>query len=695
MSRLDEQQIYQFFDLFKGNKELTEIRLIGTNKTASGYFTDAQTMIDAIRPYSESFNVYFTINRVNPACYGREQKDKIVQRPKNTTNDSEIIGRDWVLVDLDAKRLSGVCSTNEEAIKAHKKGQEVYKFLMDNGFYEPVVVFSSSGIHLYLKCALINNDENTKLVKRFLEALSMLFSDEFVDVDTSVFNAARISRLPGSFSCKGASNDKERPQRKCRFLSIPEEVKVNEREYFEKIAALYPEDVKPTRENNYSTEKFDLDSFISKHSIKISKVENVAGGKKYVLEHCLFNDQHKGKDAVIFQRDSGEIAYHCFHSSCQQYSWRDVRLMFEPDAYSRKEQGEYQFKQRYSGRGRVVEPFTPVQESKDKGKKWMSMKDVQRVDIADLLSMPTGYHELDKKIIGLFAGELTVVSGLNASGKTSWLNCLALNVIQQGFKAGIWSGEMQDWRFQGWMNQMAAGKNYVRKKEGFENFYYTPQNICDKIDAWLDGKLFLYNNSYGSKWEQLFNDIKELVDSEGVQLIVLDNLAALCIDGYDSGTYANQTKFILDIKDYAKQKNIHVILVAHPRKQNDFLRKESISGTADLTNIADNVFLIHRVGNDFEKRAGEFFGSDKVTQYMTYSNVLEVAKNRQMGIVDHLVGMYYELESRRLKNTIAEHVVYGWQEQPEQAQMYDGNGSFAVQQDNYYPFGGMIDNVPF
>ena len=695
MSRLDEQQIYQFFDLFKNNKELTEVRLIGTNKTASGYFTDANALIEAIKPYSESFNIYFTINKVNPACYGREQKDKIVQRPKNTTNDSEIICRDWVLVDLDAKRLSGVCSTNEEAIKAHKKGQEVYKCLMDNGFYEPVVVFSSSGIHLYLKCALINNDENTKLVKRFLEALSMLFSDEFVDVDTSVFNAARISRLPGSFSCKGASNDKERPQRKCRFLSIPEEVKVNEREYFEKIAALYPEDVKPTRENNYSTEKFDLDSFISKHSIKVSKVENVAGGKKYVLEHCLFNDQHKGKDAVIFQRDSGEIAYHCFHSSCQQYSWRDVRLMFEPDAYSRKEQGEYQFKQRYHGGGRVVEPFTPVQENKDKGKKWMSMKDVKRVDIADLLSMPTGYHELDRKIIGLFAGELTVVSGLNASGKTSWLNCLALNVIQQGFKAGIWSGEMQDWRFQGWMNQMAAGKNYVRKKEGFENFYYTPQNICDKIDSWLDGKLFLYNNSYGSKWEQLFNDIKELVDNEGVQLIVLDNLAALCIDGYDSGTYANQTKFILDIKDYAKQKNIHVILVAHPRKQNDFLRKESISGTADLTNIADNVFLIHRVGNDFEKRAGEFFGCDKVTQYMTYSNVLEVAKNRQMGIVDHLVGMYYEIESRRLKNTIAEHVVYGWQEQPEQAQMYDGNNTFTEQRDTMYPFGGMIDNVPF
>lgn len=687
MSRLDRQQVFQWFDVMKNNNELVEIRLIGSNKTGSGYFTDPNTLIEAIEPYTDAYNVYFTINKVNSSCYGREQKDKIVLRPKNTTTDAEILVRDYVLIDLDAKRISGVCSTKEEAIAAHEKGKEVYKFLIDNGFYKPIVVFSSSGIHLYLKCALLNNDENTKLVKRFLSALSMLFSDEHVEVDTSVHNAARISRLPGSYSCKGASNDSERPQRKCRFLNIPDENKVNEKEYFEKIANLYPEDVKPTRENNYSTEKFDLESFIAKHGIQVTKVESVSGGRKYVLDHCLFNESHRGKDAVIFQRDSGEIAYVCLHNSCSHYTWRDVRLMFEPEAYSRKDYQEYKFKQKYYG-GKN-EAFEPISESDEKGKKWLSMRDVKRVDIADLLSIPTGYHDLDRKIIGLFAGELTVLSGLNASGKTSWLDCLALNVIQQGYKVGIWSGEMQDWRFQGWINQIAAGKNYVRKKEGFENFYYTPNAVCDKIGDWLDNRLFLYNNSYGSKWEQLFNDVKELVDNEGVQLIVLDNLAALCIDGYDSGTYANQTKFILDLKDYAKQKNIHVILVAHPRKQNDFLRKESISGTADLTNIADNVFLIHRVGKDFEKRAGEFLGADKVVPYLEYSTVLEVAKNRQMGIVDHLVGMFYEIESRRLKNSIAEHVVYAWNEDPVQETIQEPNRS------DFYPFGGVVDNVPF
>lgn len=659
---INESEIYRFWDVFKNGNQLTEIRLIANDgKTASGYFTDPQTMIESIKPYAKEYSVYFTINSINPDCYGRPQKDKILPRVKNTTTDGEIIGRDFVLLDLDSRRATGVNATEEQLNYAKKKANDVYKFLKDNGFNPPIVICSGSGVHLYLKCALLPSEENNKMIKRFTQAVSMLFSDDKVDIDEKVFNLGRIARVCGCYNRKGSNSDAERPQRMCHFVKVPDEIKVNEKEYFEKIAALYPEDVRPTRENNYVTERFDLESFIQKHNIEVTKIESVAGGKKYVLKHCLFNEAHTGKDAVIFQRDTGEIAYHCFHSSCQQYSWRDVRLMYEPDAYSKKDYNEFQFKQRYYGNAQQ-QKFEPVAENEEKGKKWLSMRDVKRIDIADLLSIPTGYRELDKKIIGLFAGELSILSGLNASGKTSWLNCISLNVVQKGYKAAIWSGEMQDWRFQNWMNQMAAGKNNVVKKAGFDNFYYTPKDVCDKIDSWLDGKLFLYNNSYGSKWEQLFNDVKEIVDKEGVQLVILDNLATLCIDGYDSGTYANQTRFIIDLKEYAKQKNIHVILVAHPRKQNDFLRKEGISGTADLTNIADNVFLLHRVGNDFEKRAGEFFGKDKVMQYLGFSNIVEVAKNRQMGIVDHLVGMYYETESRRLKNDIAEHIVYGWQD---------------------------------
>jgi hypothetical protein len=100
-----------------------------------------------------------------------------------------------------------------------------------------------------------------------------------------------------------------------------------------------------------------------------------------------------------------------------------------------------------------------------------------------------------------------------------------------------------------------------------------------------------------------------------------------------------------------------------------FLRKESISGTADLTNLADNVFIIHRVGKDFEERAGLFLGHANVERYLGYDCVMEVAKNRAFGVVDYLVGMYYEQETRRLKNDMAENRIYGWQESPSQQEI--------------------------
>lgn len=688
---INREQIYKWWSIFHNEGEITEIRSFG-GTTFSGYYKDIDNAIRDIEMLESKPDqqIYFITNAIREDCYGRAQRERLIMKPKNTTNDEEIVGRKWIMIDLDPKRASGVNSSNQELEYAHKKAVAVYKFLRDNGFNDPVVCMSGNGYHLMYACRIGVSQETDLLIERFINALAMLFTDEHVDVDKKCKNRARLSKVYGTTAKKGANSD-DRPWRTSYIVKAPDEVKINDIEYIKKIANLYPEDrPAPSPDNNWGQSKFDIESFLQKYSIGYKK-ETYKDGTKYVLDHCCFNENHKGKDAVIFQRDNGALSYVCLHNSCSHYTFKDFRLKYDPTAYDKKDYREFQFKQRYYGH-RNPEPFTPIEENEEKGKKWLSMKDVKRVDIAELLSIPTGYHELDKKIIGLFAGELTVLSGLNASGKTSWLNCITLNVIEKGFKVAIWSGEMQDWRFQNWMNQMAAGKGYVRKKQGFDNLYYTPKDVCEKIDSWIDGKLFLYNNSYGSKWEQLFNDVKEIVEEKGVQLVILDNLATLCIDGYDSGTYANQTKFIIDLKEYAKQKNIHVILVAHPRKQNDFLRKEGISGTADLTNIADNVFLLHRVGNDFEKRAGEFFGKDKVINYMNFSNIVEVAKNRQMGIVDHLVGMYYEVESRRLKNDIAEHTVYGWQDSVEQIEIVD---THTISYNDNTDFLTQTDDVPF
>lgn len=698
---MNEITIRQWYDTFKSGEELVEVRIVDNayKRTYSGYFTDVDTLLNEIRKY-DNCNIYFTLNAINPACYDREQHDRIVTKPKSTTSDNDIVGRDWILIDIDTKKPSDTNSTDEEKEMAKEVVNNVFKFLRDEGFEKPVVCDSGNGFHLLYKIAMKNSNENTTICKEFLQVLDMLFSNSNVEIDCTTHNASRVCKLYGTFSRKG-SNTKKRPQRESKILRIPDEIKITPNEYFAKVAAMLPKPEQPSKSNYYSNEKFDLEAFLNKHHIAVRNIVRTSSFTKYILEECPFNSSHRAPDSAIFEMSNGGHGFKCLHSSCSQYTWKDFRLKFEPDAYDHKEYQRHEHKMQYYSQQKK-EPFVPKKEDSTKGKKWLAMTDVQYVDMSKMASIPTGYKELDKKIIGLLLGDVTVLSGGSGAGKSSWIDCVALNAIQRGYKVGIWSGELQDFRFQSWINQIAAGKNYVCKREGFENYYYAPKNISNQISNWLEGKLFLYNNNYGSKWQQLFADVKELVDKEGVQLIVLDNLMALQIDNYEGDKYTQQTKFINDLKEYAKAKNVHVLLVCHPRKEGIFLRKESISGTADLTNLADSVFIIHRVGKDFEQRAGEFLGKDKVLPYLKYNSVIEVCKNRSMGVIDLLVGMYYEVESRRLKNEISENIVYGWQEQPSQLtfetipesdvsdlqDIYDNMS-------NQLPFGNELQELPF
>lgn len=698
---MNEITIRQWYDTFKSGEELVEVRIVDNayKRTYSGYFTDVNTLLNEIRKY-DNCNIYFTLNAINPACYDREQHDRIVTKPKSTTSDNDIVGRDWILIDIDTKKPSDTNSTDEEKEMAKEVVNNVFKFLRDEGFEKPVVCDSGNGFHLLYKIAMKNSNENTTICKEFLQVLDMLFSNPNVEIDCTTHNASRVCKLYGTFSRKG-SNTKKRPQRESKILRIPDEIKITPNEYFAKVAAMLPKPEQPSKSNYYSNEKFDLEAFLNKHHIAVRNIVRTSSFTKYILDECSFNSSHRAPDSAIFEMSNGGLGFKCLHSSCSQYTWKDFRLKFEPDAYDHKEYQRHEHKMQYYS-SQKKEPFVPKKEDSAKGKKWLAMTDVQYVDMSKLIAIPTGYKELDKKIIGLLMGDVTVLSGLSGSGKTSWIDCVVLNAVQRGYKVGIWSGELQDFRFQSWIDQIAAGKNYVCKKEGYENYYYAPKNIANQINKWLEGKLFLYNNNYGSKWQQLFADIKTLVENEGTQLIVLDNLMALQIDSYDGDKYTQQTRFINDLKEYAKAKNIHVILVCHPRKEGGFLRKESISGTADLTNLADSVIIIHRIGKDFEQRAGEFFGKDKVIPYLKYNSVIEVCKNRSMGVIDLLVGMYFEVESRRLKNEISENIVYGWQEQPAQLTFEPTPESDVSDLQDIYdnmsnqlPFGNELQELPF
>lgn len=703
MYEINESQIRHWWSVFKGDGKLVEIRLLGKN-TYSGYFTNIETLITQIKPYLDANNAqyygnlqaYYTLNEINADLYSREQRDVFVKKPKSTTTDGDIVRRCFVLIDLDPNRSAGISASNEEFEKAHLKAVDLYRYLIKEGFKEPIITRSGNGWHVYVTCDMPNDDEHNKLVKRFLQSLSNMFSGGGVEIDEKVFNPARIDKLIGTWAKKGASSD-ERPWRIADIVKVPKDLSPNDDSLFQKVADLLPkEEPKQAQQSNSSWnrygEKFNLENWLNSHGIEYRKKQE-GNSTKYEIKECPWKDQHSSNNpysSALFQDVDGKITYTCAHSHCNDKQWRDFRLFYEPNAYDPKPQ-QYQYQRQYQVQQKPK--YEIKEELPELGEKWLSMSSIKKIDLSQIESVKTGFCELDKAIVGLNMSEVTILSGSNASGKSSWLNTLLLNIVNQGTKCALWSGELRPDILKTWIQMVAAGKFNLRQSQYGDGKLYVPNGIGERIDRWTDGKLFIYNNEYGNTWEQIFHDMRELL-KVGVKVFALDNLFSLNIDLLDGDKNNKQRELILQIKDFAKKNQVHIILVAHPRKVTTFLRKNDISGSSDLQNAVDDIFIIHRVNNDFFRAGAEFFGQVEIQRFQGYGNVVEVAKNRMYGIVDLMVGMHYEIESRRFKNTPEENVRYGWEDEPHQVEMqYD---ACQAAQNNGMPFAPMDSNdAPF
>lgn len=130
-------------------------------------------------------------------------------------------------------------------------------------------------------------------------------------------------------------------------------------------------------------------------------------------------------------------------------------------------------------------------------------------------------------------------------------------------------------------------------------------------------------------------------------------------------------------------------VVVHPKKSELYLRKNDVSGAKTLTDLADSVFFVHRWNQDTQKAAKEFL-NPRLFQELCSSettNIVEVIKHREFGEAEgHIYKLFYEPESRRLKNSIAEHIVYGWENGDEQNESTQIQQELDMEQNSEMPF---------
>jgi hypothetical protein len=183
----------------------------------------------------------------------------------------------------------------------------------------------------------------------------------------------------------------------------------------------------------------------------------------------------------------------------------------------------------------------------------------------------------------------------------------------------------------------------------------------------------LYLEAYIRKLEQLSKSKKEpaeeLSDAEQKELInativygVRYNLMT-CRYGTDSDNnfYRMQSNLVGQLVEFAKRYDIHVHLVAHPRKSNGGLDNDDVAGSGDITNRADNVFSLERLSE-----------SDKKSH--NCDTMLKILKNRVEG-ASGKIGLNYDPISRRLYMPSKGNTrVYGWEKPADEQDFYEIDG---------------------
>lgn len=108
-----------------------------------------------------------------------------------------------------------------------------------------------------------------------------------------------------------------------------------------------------------------LREFIQKHNIPIRGEETKGGETKIILEHCVFDETHTGKDAAIVIRPSG-VGYHCFHDSCKDKTIADFIKKYEPDFYK-----DSKFKQQKAPEKKALPSLKRLQDVEEKEAEWL------------------------------------------------------------------------------------------------------------------------------------------------------------------------------------------------------------------------------------------------------------------------------------------------------------------------------------
>lgn len=283
----------------------------------------------------------------------------------------------------------------------------------------------------------------------------------------------------------------------------------------------------------------------------------------------------------------------------------------------------------------------------------ISLSEVKREDISEREHIFTNIYGIDKLIGGIFAGQLIALTGRRGEGKSTFGSQILCEAVEQGWNVFAYSGELDAALFKHWVDMQMTHGQLPRYPDdtGGERGHFD-KHTREALDAWYGNRVYLFDNRsafFGdenegrSETELVLAAVEEAVQRLDVKLIIIDNLMT-AVDVSRAGELMQaQKEFVKKLKRTAMRYNVAVLLVAHPRKTDaKTLDNDDISGSADITNLADVVLIYAKAD-----KGG--------TNGAAYDSAVTVLKNRLNGRTnkDNPVYVYFDPESKFISESKA------------------------------------------
>ena len=250
-----------------------------------------------------------------------------------------------------------------------------------------------------------------------------------------------------------------------------------------------------------------------------------------------------------------------------------------------------------------------------------STKQISTFNIYEAETVQLGIRKLDERLIGIPLGSLNVITGRTGEGKSTILNQFFIGEsISQNYKVFLFSGELTESNAKGWLLDTLANQEDLLEFTNKKGYKYKriSSNAVTRIDDFLEDKFYLYTDEdYSIK--AILSKMEIMAKRYGVKVFCIDNL--MVTENDEKEELRNQTEIVKMLKSFAKKYNCIVHLVAHPRKAQNGqmgLDKSDISGSANITNLADYVMIVQRIKDEEDNT------KDKHT-------ILTIDKDRYMG----------------------------------------------------------------